>query len=104
MKKLCVLILFVISSCNTNTSKGDRCGDNIIDPGEECDGYDRGGAYCQMLGYYGGRLSCNDDCTLNINSCAANGSCGDGVVQMDFEECEGENLTGDTCVSVGYSG
>lgn len=45
------------------------CGNNIKEPGEECDGPDLGGQSCVSLGYSGGILSCNPSCTLNTSQC-----------------------------------
>ncbi len=45
------------------------CGNNILEPGEACDGFNLGGKTCQSLGYSGGVLTCNSDCTLNTSNC-----------------------------------
>ena len=55
------------------------CGNNIKEPGEQCDGTDLGGATCQSLGYQGGTLSCNSDCTFNTSGCITGGGGGGGV-------------------------
>ncbi len=60
------------------------CGDGIVTPGwEACDGKDNGGETCASLGYHGGRLFCNADCTFDIAQCQR---CGDGVVQPEYGE------------------
>ncbi|MBI3178840.1 MAG: hypothetical protein HYZ27_04225, partial [Deltaproteobacteria bacterium] len=43
---------------------GIVCGDGAIDPGEECDGGNLGGATCVGLGFSGGTLSCSN-CIFN---------------------------------------
>lgn len=45
------------------------CGNNKKELEEQCDGSDLGGQTCQGLGYYGGTLSCNADCTFNTSGC-----------------------------------
>jgi len=45
------------------------CGNNIKEPGESCDGTDFGEASCISLGYIGGSLACNANCTINRISC-----------------------------------
>ncbi|MBU1240711.1 hypothetical protein KJ865_13445, partial [Myxococcota bacterium] len=39
------------------------------------------------------------DCTINFSSCEAAGWCGDVIIQ-GVEECDGENLGGETCGSI----
>ncbi|PKN46388.1 MAG: hypothetical protein CVU59_06230, partial [Deltaproteobacteria bacterium HGW-Deltaproteobacteria-17] len=82
------------------------CGDGTITaPTEECEGDDLGSATCESLGYYGGELTCDTDCTYELMSCATFGRCGDGQVQTAYgEDCEGANLGGGTCESLGYYG
>jgi hypothetical protein len=84
-----------------------RCGDGVIQAAsqETCDGADLGGQTCTGMGYYGGALACAADCTLNLASCVAAGRCGDGVIQTaNGENCDGVNLGGQTCSSLGYYG
>jgi hypothetical protein len=45
------------------------CGNNLKEPGEECDDPDLGGQSCVSLGYSGGTLSCNSNCTFNTSQC-----------------------------------
>ncbi|HYB99566.1 MAG TPA: DUF1554 domain-containing protein [Candidatus Limnocylindrales bacterium] len=47
----------------------DTCNGDSIDPGEECDGADLGGRSCLSLGYFGGSLACNGDCSFNTAGC-----------------------------------
>ncbi|OGF61322.1 hypothetical protein A2662_00510 [Candidatus Giovannonibacteria bacterium RIFCSPHIGHO2_01_FULL_45_33] len=44
-------------------------------------------------------LNCNSTCTA-FNSCPI---CGDGVVNQSSEECDTTDLSGETCISLGYS-
>ena len=101
------LIMFLFFTPNlacNNDSDGSPCGNNTIEEGEVCDGYNLGGESCASQGYYSGTLECNDDCTLNTNACAANGWCGDSILQLQFEECDADNMGGETCESQGFTG
>src|SRR5262245_61786209 len=46
-----------------------ECGDFIVDGTEQCDGPDLGGSTCADLGFPGGILRCNVDCTFNTSEC-----------------------------------
>ena len=52
-----------------------KCGDNVIDVGEECDGtsfpQDKFGnpVSCQSYGYATGTLSCTSDCKIDLSGC-----------------------------------
>ncbi len=92
-----------VSSCEAE----GRCGDAAIQAthGEECDGANLDGQTCGTLGYYAGTLACDADCHRDVSSCAAAGRCGDTVIQAGFgEACDGVNLDGDTCATLGYYG
>ncbi|MBU1240269.1 hypothetical protein KKF84_06915 [Myxococcota bacterium] len=81
------------------------CGDGIKQGTEQCDGADTGGQSCFSLNYYGGNLGCNSDCTLALASCQSYGTCGDNAVNASFgEQCDGANLGGQACTSLGYYG
>ncbi|MBU1511467.1 SBBP repeat-containing protein [Myxococcota bacterium] len=83
------------------------CGDDAIQEsrGEECDGASLDGQTCLSLGYYGGTLACDGDCLLNLEPCAASGRCGDASIQdTEGEECDGVELAGRTCETLGYYG
>ncbi|GIW66877.1 MAG: hypothetical protein KatS3mg095_0775 [Candidatus Parcubacteria bacterium] len=54
------------------------CGNNIKEPGEECDGSDLGGQNCVSLGYSGGTLTCNSNCTFNTSQCTIQPPAGGG--------------------------
>ena len=104
MKKLwfLFLLLFVwVLGCDSGVKHTSSCGDEFLDPGEECDGEMLSVMTCTDLGYYGqvGTLSCRANCTIDLAACS--GRCGDGVFQGEFEECEGTNLNGETCQSRG---
>lgn len=46
-----------------------RCGNDIKDGDEECDGDDHGGKSCADLGYGGGALACTEDCKVDDSGC-----------------------------------
>ncbi|MBU1238101.1 hypothetical protein KKF84_15305, partial [Myxococcota bacterium] len=73
-------------------------------PWESCDGDDLGGESCTSLGYHDGYLLCSDGCTFNTNDCELYGYCGDGLLDPDYETCDGSDLGSITCSSLGYSG
>ncbi len=91
---------------NTNNNTPDPiCGNNVLEPGEECDGDDLGGATCESLGYSGGTLACLSDCSdFDTSGCETHVAiCGNNVLEPG-EECDGDDLGGATCESLGYSG
>lgn len=76
----------------------DRCGNDVIDTGEECDTSNLQGKDCYDLGFTGGgNLSCTNTCTLDTSACIMSAICGDGVITTP-EQCDDGNLTlGDGC-------
>ena len=107
MKLWTILISVLMLSLWTGCDDGgddDPCGNNLLEEGEECDSNNFDNQSCATLGYYAGQLFCNDDCTFNTNDCAASGWCGDGVIQGDNEECDGDNLGASSCMEEGFSG
>ncbi len=84
-----------------------RCGDGLLQPdrGEQCDGQNLNDESCASLGYYGGALACTSGCQLDLGPCLVEGRCGDDAVQNSHaEECDGANLDGESCASLGYYG
>jgi len=45
------------------------CGNNVKDPGEQCDGVDLGGFTCSDRGFSGGSLLCTSLCTFDVSAC-----------------------------------
>lgn len=78
-----------------------RCGDNTIQPPEECEGNNLDGQSCESLGYAGGTLSCAS-CTFDKSLCTE-ARCGNGVIDAG-EACDGILLMGATCTSRGFTG
>ncbi len=95
------------ADCTLNlTVCSGRCGDGVIqrDAAEQCDGADLDGQSCQNLGMGGGTLACNDRCRFDGAGCEVSAICGDDVIHAPFEDCEGQDLHGETCESLGYHG
>lgn len=96
-------------TCNANCTLdasgclGGYCGDLIINGPETCDGPDMSAVTClvtcQDYDFYAGELSCTDECTLDPSTCEQ--YCGDGIINGP-ETCDGSNLSGQTCASLGY--
>jgi hypothetical protein len=80
---------------------GGVCGNDVLEPGETCDGSDLGGADCVAQGYVTGALGCAADCTaFDYDGC---NNCGDGN-QGGAELCDGSDFDGETCLSQGLQG
>lgn len=80
----------------------ENCGNGQVDAGEQCDGSSLGGQTCQSRGFSSGTLLCNNLCQFDTSLCAGGGgSCGDGQVQ-NGEQCDGGNLSGQSCQSQGF--
>jgi cysteine-rich repeat protein len=83
------------------------CGDNTIDSSEECDHSELSGNTCQTFGYTKGALACTTGtCEYDYSGCSL---CGNGVAEGDnnsqvhYEVCDGSDLRGQDCVSVGHA-
>ena len=84
---------------------GPTCGNNLAESPEVCDGTDLNGQTCVSQGFAGGgTLACNGTCTgFDTSGCIGGPVCGNGVVETG-EACDGGNLNGATCQSLGFSG
>ena len=80
----------------------NKCGNNQIDSGEDCDGSDLNGGSCVTQGFAGGSLSCSSSCSYDTSSCLSS-VCNNGVVEGS-EDCDGSDLNGATCVTQGFAG
>ncbi|MBI5509463.1 MAG: hypothetical protein HY903_11995 [Deltaproteobacteria bacterium] len=79
-----------------------HCGDALTEGPERCDGTDLNTETCETLGYDGGALACNGDCTDFVTTaCTTAATCGDGV-RAGPEICDGGDLASKTCVALGY--
>ena len=83
-----------------------RCGDGIIQVihGEECEEGSLDGQDCLSLGLGAGELACNAFCRYDLSGCEVQAVCGDGLLVEPYEQCEGRNLAGESCESLGYHG
>ena len=86
-------------TCRTDCTL-PRCGDNVADSDEECDGIDLGGMNCQLLGFTGGILDCLKDCHWDVSGCHL---CGNGIAE-EGEQCDGTDLAATTCRDLGFDG
>ena len=96
---------FDLSQCSRPT-----CGNGLLEPGEECDGYDLNGQTCVGLGHDAGQLGCTgpedpNPCTIDESGCLDSPYCGDGNVDVgQGEECDGNSMNGETCATLGFLG
>ena len=83
-----------------------KCGDGYLHEGvEACDGNNLNNKDCASMGmgFTGGALSCNADCSFDTSACTAPPppeSCGDGKIN-GAEVCDKEDLGGKTCAGLG---
>lgn len=64
------------------------CGDGVLDPNEECDGSELDAQTCDGFGFDGGTLLCSPECAYDTSMCDAAAVCGDGLLDVDTEECD----------------
>ncbi len=96
--------LVCANDCTLFTNACSTCGDGQLAATEECDGNNFGGLTCTDLGFDGGNLACAPDCSQVIESgCMQAPNCGNGQLDVG-EACDGNNLNGQTCQSLGYDG
>ena len=95
--------LFDLSGC------GWTCGDGVRRGDEVCDRMVLNGQTCQDFGFDAGTLSCAADCRAYDTGgcCLTNGSgpvcpvCGNGAREAPYELCDGTDLAGESCQSLG---
>lgn len=75
----------------------NSCGDNFLDPDEECDTLKFGGVTCENLGLSGGNLSCSSNCKIITDGCT--GECGNGLLE-EGETCDGTVLPVTDCAQL----
>ena len=83
--------------------EGPVCGNDTREGDQVCDGTDLGGQTCQSQGYDEGTLACLPDCTgFDTSGCFDSGPvCGNDIREGD-EVCDGTDLAGQSCQSLGY--
>jgi len=91
----------------TSTAAGAMCGNDALDPGEECDGAALGGATCADLGFTNpAGTKCTASCTLDYGDCL--NVCGNGQIEPN-EDCDDGNTSelldgcSKTCKALGTS-
>lgn len=86
----CVPLSPTSASCQTVP---DSCGNGLINPGEQCDKGDLGGATCESEGYMSGALKCSLACTFDSSGCCS---------EKSYEQCyQGDVYWFDSCGGVG---
>ena len=94
------------ASCNLDTSGCVTwvCGDGLVTSGEDCDGVNLDGEACTTLGmdFDEGVLACDASCAFDTSGCIE-WVCGNGILEGP-EFCDGANLDGQDCASLGFSG
>lgn len=73
-------------SCLFNKAGCFYCGDGARNGPEACEGADLGGQTCVGLGFTGGALACNTNCTHSTGGCF-NAVCGDGTCNGGEDSC-----------------
>lgn len=88
-------------ACRTDC-RAAHCGDSVADTDESCDSMAFKWWNCLDFFCTGGLLTCNQDCTISIDTCiGCENECGDGVALPLVEECDFEDLQGYSCVDFG---
>jgi cysteine-rich repeat protein len=79
-----------------------ECGDGFLDTTEECEFMMPVELECSDINmmFDAGMLQCTRMCQLSTSACS---DCGDGIAS-GAEECDGNDLGGDTCMSGGFVG
>src|SRR5262245_12705065 len=55
--------------CAAEAACAAVCGDGVAAGADDCDGADLAGADCRDLGFDGGALGCDTDCTFDVAGC-----------------------------------
>jgi hypothetical protein len=78
-----------------------RCGDGVAVGGEPCDGLDFRGETCLDHGFYTDTpLTCSPSCEITTKLCEA--TCGDSIIQAEYELCDGQDPVSVSCSDYGY--
>ena len=100
---LWVMAAILFFSCSDSEPTGAECGNGFVEEGEVCDGTHLDDHTCSTQGFDGGQLACAEDCRAFYTAgCVNTAVCGDGLLEGE-EVCDGTNLGGQTCESMGFS-
>ena len=75
-----------------------KCPNNVLDPGEQCDGTKLNNKTCTDHGFYSGTLACTNKCVFDTSGCT---NCGNDKVDTG-EKCDGKDLNNQTCVTLKF--
>jgi hypothetical protein len=105
----CDVCRFDVTGC----SREPVCNNGVAEASdrerEECDGADLRGVTCENFGeripggpsFTGGTLRCSGSCSFDVSGCREEAACDrDGVAEPPVEDCDGNDLRGETCTSV----
>ncbi len=79
-----------------------KCGNGVIDAGEECEFNYVKGATCATLGLGTGSISCAPGCRYDKSNCSKGASCGNGSVDQG-EACDGGTKNCTEITGAGYT-
>jgi len=102
-------VLGCLSDCTYDTAgcaNSAVCGNGVVEGPEECDGFNLNGQTCATLGqgFNGGELACDTAiCVYDTAACTEGAVCGNGI-RESAEQCDGDDLAGISCVTLGYAG
>lgn len=90
-------------SYDTSACVSPGCGNTIIEaPLEECEGANLNSQTCMSQGFLQGPLACSgSSCTFDTSMCIEAG-CGNNIIETGTEQCEGTNLNGASCQTLGF--
>ncbi len=83
------------------------CGNGIVNIGEQCDINEFSGDKVNCADwapdiYNGGKVTCNTDCTINVDACHNIHTCGDNILGAP-EECDGDLFHNDITKCADFS-
>lgn len=85
-----------LGECDMNCPGDCYCGNNQVDPGEECEF-----GYSELCNDGTNYKSCTGNCMWDNSNCQGPVTCsGNGI--DPGEECDGSDLNDETCMSTGY--
>jgi len=70
MKRVFLVILLLLASCETKVKDVDTCGDGFLDANEQCEADDLSGATCREFDRFFGVPACSGECTPLPGSCS----------------------------------